>query len=124
MLVSACLLGLPCRYDCRACPELPLQELGARGRVLSCCPEVLGGLGVPRPPAEIVGGDGQDVLEGRARERHARQLIQQCGHPPIPHAMVNEEAPAGANQFDFSQVPGWDVICRRVHQTLKVSEDL
>jgi uncharacterized protein YbbK (DUF523 family) len=31
------------------------------------CPEVDGGLGTPRPPAEILGGDGGDVLAGRAR---------------------------------------------------------
>lgn len=44
-----------------------LQEMAAQGQALPCCPEVLGGLGVPHPPAEIVGGDGEDVLEGRAR---------------------------------------------------------
>ena len=37
------------------------------GRVVPVCPEILGGLGVPREPAEIVGGDGADVLSGRAR---------------------------------------------------------
>lgn len=31
------------------------------------CPEVDGGLGTPRPAAEIVGGDGHDVLDGKAR---------------------------------------------------------
>ncbi len=31
------------------------------------CPEDEGGLGTPRPPAEIVGGDGRDVIAGRAR---------------------------------------------------------
>ena len=31
------------------------------------CPEVLGGLPTPRPPVEIVGGDGADVLAGRAQ---------------------------------------------------------
>jgi uncharacterized protein YbbK (DUF523 family) len=31
------------------------------------CPEEEGGLGTPRPRAEIVDGDGRDVLEGRAR---------------------------------------------------------
>lgn len=30
------------------------------------CPEEDGGLGTPRPPAEIVGGDGHDVLDGNA----------------------------------------------------------
>ncbi|EFF89355.1 LOW QUALITY PROTEIN: conserved hypothetical protein, partial [Streptomyces sp. e14] len=31
------------------------------------CPEVAGGLPTPRRPAELVGGDGQDVLDGTAR---------------------------------------------------------
>ncbi len=31
------------------------------------CPEQLGGLSTPRPPARIVGGDGFDVLAGRAK---------------------------------------------------------
>ncbi|HLV59896.1 MAG TPA: DUF523 domain-containing protein, partial [Fredinandcohnia sp.] len=39
----------------------------AEGRVVPLCPEVAGGLPVPRPPAEIQGGDGRDVLAGRAR---------------------------------------------------------
>ena len=39
----------------------------AEGRAVLVCPEEDGGLGTPRPPAEIVGGDGADVLEGRAR---------------------------------------------------------
>ena len=72
ILVSACLLGVPCRYDGRSCPEPALVELAARGKALPCCPEVLGGLGVPHPPAEIVGGDGEDVLEGRARVLNIR----------------------------------------------------
>jgi uncharacterized protein YbbK (DUF523 family) len=41
--------------------------LAAQGDVLPVCPEVLGGLPIPRPPAEIQGGDGDDVLEGRVR---------------------------------------------------------
>lgn len=66
-LVSACLLGLPCRYDGGSCPVPALQSLAARGRAIPICPEVSGGLPTPRPPAEIQGGDGQDVLDGRAR---------------------------------------------------------
>jgi len=31
------------------------------------CPELLGGFSTPREPAEIVGGDGEDVLNGQAR---------------------------------------------------------
>jgi uncharacterized protein YbbK (DUF523 family) len=66
-LVSACLVGIPCRYDGGSCPHDQLQALAAQGHILPLCPEVLGGLPTPRPPAEIQGGDGGDVLEGRAR---------------------------------------------------------
>ena len=66
-LVSACLLGFPCAYDGSGRFEPELLALAARGWVVPICPEVAGGLGIPRPPAEIVGGDGGDVLDGRAR---------------------------------------------------------
>jgi len=66
-LVSACLLGLPCRYDGGSCPVPALQRLAALGQAIPICPEVVGGLPTPRPPAEIQGGDGGDVLDGRAR---------------------------------------------------------
>jgi len=46
-------------------PEI--RDLVLRGKALPVCPEKLGGLPMPRPPAEIQGGDGRDVLEGRAR---------------------------------------------------------
>jgi len=67
LLVSACLLGLPCRYDGGSCPASVLQRLAAQGRAIPICPEVAGGLPAPRPPAEIRGGDGGDVLDRRAR---------------------------------------------------------
>jgi uncharacterized protein YbbK (DUF523 family) len=66
-LVSACLLGITTTYDGRSRPQGELIALATRGRVVPVCPEVAGGLPVPRPPAEIVGGDGNDVLNGRAR---------------------------------------------------------
>ncbi|MHC6227940.1 2-thiouracil desulfurase family protein [Pseudomonas sp. X10] len=68
VLVSACLLGQPVRYDGRASghPGL-LQRWQAEGRVVPLCPEVAGGLPTPRPPAEIPGGQGGAVLEGQAR---------------------------------------------------------
>ncbi len=67
ILVSACLLGLPVAYDGRGRPVAELIRQAALGRVVPVCPEVAGGLPVPRPPAEIAGGSGGDVLDGRAR---------------------------------------------------------
>lgn len=43
-----------------------VQRWEAQGRLVRFCPEVAGGLKTPRPPGEIVNGDGQDVLEHRA----------------------------------------------------------
>ena len=55
ILVSACLLGHPVRYDGGGVAlESPvLRRWVAEGRVVAVCPEVDGGLPVPRPPAEI-----------------------------------------------------------------------
>ena len=67
MLVSACLAGRACRFDGRANPDDAVARLVAEGRAVLVCPEEDGGLGTPRPPAEIAGGDGADVLAGTAR---------------------------------------------------------
>ena len=66
-LVSACLLGFPTAYDGNGRSQAELLELATRVWVVPICPEVAGGLPVPRPPAETVSGDGDDVLDGRAR---------------------------------------------------------
>lgn len=67
VLVSACLAGRACAYDGGARPDAVVARLAAAGRAVLVCPEEEGGLGTPRPPAEIVGGTGEDVLDGRAR---------------------------------------------------------
>ena len=69
VLVSACLLGERVRYDGGEATSSSaiLERWLAEGRLVPFCPEVAGGLGVPRPPAEIQGGGGGDVLEGRAQ---------------------------------------------------------
>lgn len=66
-IVSSCLAGVPCRYDGRAKPDPEITAAAARGEVVPLCAEVLGELPTPRRPAEIRGGDGHDVLDGRAR---------------------------------------------------------
>ena len=70
VLVSACLLGAPVRHDGghRRDDHAVLQRWRAEGRVLALCPERLGGLPTPRPPAEITeGAGGLAVWLGRAR---------------------------------------------------------
>lgn len=69
VLVSACLLGEACRHDGgdkRSSPVLAALEGKA---VVPICPEAGAGLGVPRPPVELSGGDGASVLAGGASAR-------------------------------------------------------
>ncbi len=71
-LVSACLLGVACRYDGRSKPsaqvaaQVELWQASGHQCVL-VCPEQLADLGTPRPAAELRGGDGAAVLAGQAR---------------------------------------------------------
>jgi uncharacterized protein YbbK (DUF523 family) len=77
ILVSACLLGVRCRHDGRDRLEATLvEEAGPGAAFVPACPEELGGLGTPRPSAELRGGDGSDVLDGRARvvDVHGRDV--------------------------------------------------
>ena len=70
ILISACLAGLPVRYNGSAKPLFhdAVERWRAEGRLVTLCPELSGGFQVPRPPAEIENGlDGEDVLDGRAR---------------------------------------------------------
>ena len=63
---SACLVGLGTRYDGRHALDPYVYRLFCEGEIIPFCPEQLGGLGTPRGKAEIAGGSGEDVLDGRA----------------------------------------------------------
>ncbi|MBP0579091.1 DUF523 domain-containing protein [Labrys sp. LIt4] len=70
ILVSACLVGRPVRYDgaAKTLDHPNLARWRDEGRLVVVCPELAGGFSVPRPPAEIDRGlSGSDVLAGTAR---------------------------------------------------------
>ncbi|MFD1745807.1 DUF523 domain-containing protein [Rhizobium helianthi] len=70
ILISACLLGQPVRYDGKGKPLVHpfIDQWKGEGRLVPLCPELAGGMSVPRPAAEIENGmTGEDVLAGRAR---------------------------------------------------------
>ena len=66
-IVSACLLGVRCRYDGGDSQNETAMKQKETSELIPVCPEEAGGLPTPRPPAEIVGGDGEDVLNGKAK---------------------------------------------------------
>jgi uncharacterized protein YbbK (DUF523 family) len=63
---SACLVGLRTRYDAADALDESVHQLFLEGRVLPLCPEQLGGLSTPRLKATIIGGGGEDVLDGNS----------------------------------------------------------
>jgi len=69
ILVSKCLLGKPCQFDNTAADrQLESAWIKLFGLdVIEVCPEELGGLRTPRKGAEIIDGDGYDVLSGNAK---------------------------------------------------------
>ena len=80
LLVSACLLGVACRYDgaSKGLPDSVLRELMARHVLVPACPEQLGGLPTPRAPSErlgsrVVARTGADVTD--AYTRGAQQTL-------------------------------------------------
>ena len=56
LLVSACLMGICCRYDGKSVTDGLVYALRNRHQLIPICPEQLGGLATPRCPAEIKGG--------------------------------------------------------------------
>lgn len=89
VLVSACLMGLKVRYNGseKAHPAAILARLQAEQRLVIHCPELAAGLPTPRPPAEIVRADGNDVMHERA------SIVEKNGQDVTGHYQL---AAAGA----------------------------
>ena len=137
VLVSACLLGNPVRYDggdLQSTDAILAQWL-REGRVVSFCPEVAGGLPTPRPPAEIVGGDGAAVLAEHAQvlDCHgqdvsasflsgARQALALCQAQQIRVAVLTDRSPSCGSSLTYdgsftgTRLPGQGVTTALLEQ--------
>lgn len=106
ILVSACLLGEPVRYNGadKFCDDALMQQWVRDGRVVPVCPEIAGGLGVPRLPAEIVNGavidrDGRDVTANfEDGARHALELARMNG---VQVAVLKEGSPSCGSSYTY-----------------------
>lgn len=118
ILISACLMGQNVRYDGGAktfCHER-LSQWQADGRLVVFCPELAGGMSVPRPPAEIEPGfTGEDVLAGRARviDRQgqdvtapfvagARRAVEQARREGCAYALLTDASPSCGSSVLYS----------------------
>jgi uncharacterized protein YbbK (DUF523 family) len=110
VIVSACLLGAPVRYNGKdkKTNHPILQRWIEEGRVVSVCPEVMGGLGTPRPPAEIVHRDGiRRVYANTGRdvtaefERGAADALEQAIRHGARVAVLKEGSPSCGSTFVY-----------------------
>ncbi len=136
ILISSCLLGQPVRYDGQT-KELQNPTLNhwlAEGRLEPVCPEVMGGLPVPRPAAEIQ-GSADDVLTGMGHVTTkdnsdvsqfflcgAQHALKLCRQHNIRIAILKENSPSCGSthvpdgSFNGRLIPGEGVTARLLRQ--------
>ena len=97
ILVSACLLGTPCRYDGKSKPINSVINLKNKYELVPVCAEVLGGLPTPRIGAEIVGdrvlrADGVDVTENY--QQGANRVLEIARENNCKIAILKSKSPS------------------------------
>ena len=97
VLVSACLLGVHCRYNGKGVLDEAVLGLMQDAELVPVCPEVLGGLATPRQPAERVGDrvvtvDGVDVTA--QYQRGAEETLHLARLYDCPCAVLKERSPS------------------------------
>ncbi|WP_239495372.1 DUF523 domain-containing protein [Salinicola halophilus] len=137
ILMSACLLGKRVRYDGGDLPlnDRIVERWRAEGRIVSVCPEVQAGMSIPRKPAEIANGTGNEVLSGEAvvveKEGDdvtaafiagARIALDLCQRFDIDIAVLAESSPSCGTttiydgHFAGGKIPGMGVTAALLKQ--------
>ena len=107
ILVSQCLYGgEPVRYDGRDKAEKDPRFLKWKeeGRLVPFCPEIAGGLYVPRPPAQIKDGravteSGKDVTKNY--EKGARQALEKAAEYDVAFAVMKQKSPSCGSRYIY-----------------------
>ena len=121
ILVSGCLLGIACRYDGKSKPHQPVIELMDKYNLIPFCPEAIGGLPTPRPPAEIVGdkvinSQGTDVTAQYSKG--AEEALRIAKLYNCKYAILKEKSPSCGNglihngKFDNGLIDGDGITTR------------
>ena len=97
ILVSACLLGVACRYDGKSKPHPAVLALQETHQLIPVCGEIFGGLPTPRTPAERVGAqvlteDGRDVTA--EYRRGAQEVLALARRMDCKVALLKERSPS------------------------------
>jgi uncharacterized protein YbbK (DUF523 family) len=112
-IVSACLAGINTRYDGKTCGKKYFQKLVSQDKAFLICSEQLGGLPTPREPIELVGGDGEALLNGTARAvgiktgkdytenllRGAKEVLKIAKMLGVKKAFLKDGSPSCGNTY-------------------------
>ncbi len=121
ILVSACLLGLACRYDGKSKPCDEVIKLIGKYNLIPFCPEVMGGLPTPRIPSEIVGDmvlnkHGENVTE--QYRKGASEALKIAKMYNCKYAILKEKSPSCGKgkihngKFDGGYIDGDGITTR------------
>ncbi|MCC0782058.1 DUF523 domain-containing protein [Clostridioides sp. ES-S-0108-01] len=125
ILVSACLIGINCKYSGDNNENEKVKEYLKDKEFTLVCPEQLGGLSTPRPPAEIVDGkvitkDNKDVTENFVRG--AKETLKIANLYVCSEAILKEGSPScGCNliydgSFSGKKIPGKGITARLLEE--------
>lgn len=129
ILISRCFLGDNVRYNSKVIPLChPLLTLWQKqNRLIALCPEVYGGLSVPREPAEqqpnkgnVITVSGADVTN--AFNTGAKQALALCRQHHIRFAVLKESSPSCGStliydgSFSNKKIPGQGITCQKLTQ--------
>ena len=137
ILVSACLLGVRCNHVGAASPSAAVAALAAEHDLVPVCPEVAGGLGVPRPAAELQPDGSVRTSSGdevtRAYRRGASVAVAAARAAGATAAVLKARSPSCGcaevydGSFTRTRVPGEGVTARALREAgiaVRSEEDL
>lgn len=129
ILVSACLVGINCKYSGGNNYNQKIFDLVKEGKAIPICPEQLGGLNTPRKPVELkvingkryaIDNEGNDLTENF--ERGALEVLKLAKNLNINKAILQPRSPScGVNKiysgnFDNKLVDGNGILSELLKQ--------
>lgn len=106
--VSACLVGVKCRYDGKAVVYPEIMALFEAGQLLPICPEVLGGLSIPRPSCEMIRTSdhfkictAEGVDKTAAFQAGAEKTLAVCQALGIRKAILKSKSPSCGRDYIY-----------------------
>ena len=135
--VSACLLGIPCRYDGASKENARVVALREKHELVPICPEVLGGMPIPHPPCEILRNsnpvrviDKEGIEHTEAFLRGAKRAAKRTTEQGCKLAILKSKSPSCSTSeiydgsFSGTLIPGLGLFALALQDTgIKITDE-